>query len=117
LERATGDIREKEKEMEGRQGIQWHVGSGKYFSSQKGCYFVRFEDGTSIEVHPDVYEQRFHAYLDHLGVQPTTWSEIMRRAEQEWQDYCHLRDTFAKNSQQWLDESESGVFIETRKGS
>lgn len=98
------------------QKMQWHAGQGRFFFSSKGCYHVNLEDGTHIEVHPDVYDQRFDAYLEHLGVKRTTYYEIMRRAEQEWQEYARLRERFAENAQQWLDAQGSGVFVEPGNG-
>jgi hypothetical protein len=73
---------------------------------------VRLEDGTYIEVDPNVYNQRFNAYLAHIGVKRTSWSEIMQQAEKQWQDYCRVMDAFAENYQQWLDDQGSGVFVE-----
>ncbi len=95
--------------------MQWRAGSGKFFYSLNGCYFVRLEDGTYIEVRPEVYNERFNEYLERLGVKRTSWYEIMQRAEQEWQDYCSLIDNFAANSQQWLDKQGYGVFVEPGK--
>ena len=109
-------VREEGKEMERHQGMRWHPGSGKFFYSVAGYYFVRFEDGTSIGVHPDVYSQRFQAYLEHRGAKRTTRYEIMQRAEQEWQDYCRLMEGFAENAQQWLKTPGSGIFVEPSKG-
>lgn len=94
------------------QKMQWHAGKGRFFSSPKGCHLVDLEDGTHIEVHPDVYDQRFNEYLERIGAKRTTWYEIMCRAEQEWQEYCRLMERFAENSQQWLDVQGSGVFVE-----
>lgn len=98
--------------MKGREGMQWSAGRGKFVRGTQGHYFFHFEDGTYVEVAPAVYQQRFHAYLKQIGVRPTSWLQIMRRAEQEWQEYCRLADTFAENHQQWLDRREFGVFVE-----
>jgi hypothetical protein len=105
----------KGKTMGERSGMQWHVGRGKLVGGLHGYHSIQLEDGTYIEVHSDVYERHFQAYLEQLGVQRTSWHEIMRRAEQEWQDYCTLMETFAQNTQQWLKEPESGVFIEVSR--
>ena len=99
--------------MRERSGRQWHVGKGKHVGGLNGYHSIQLEDGTYIEVHPDVYERRFQAYLERLGVQQTSWQAIMRRAEQEWQNYCMLMDNFAQNTQQWLDTPENGIFIES----
>lgn len=95
--------------------MQWHAGKGKHVLSPNGYYFSQLEDGTSIEIHSNVYDRRFQAYLERLGVQQTSWQEIMYRAQQEWQNYCMLMDHFAQNTQQWLDTPESGIFIELPK--
>jgi len=92
--------------------MQWHAGQGQFFFSPKGCYCVDLEDGTHIEVHPDVYDQRFNEYLARLGVKRTTWNEIMRRAEDEWQEYARLMERFAENPRQWLDVQGNGIFVE-----
>ena len=109
-------VREGGREMKRRHGMQWNPGSGKFFTSSEGYYFVWLEDGTYIEVHPDVYNQQFHGYLELLGVKRTTRHEIMQRAEQEWRDYSRLMEDFAENSQQWLKTPGRGIFVEPSKG-
>ena len=94
------------------QKMQWRAGSGKFIYSLNGHYFMRLENGTHIEVHPDVYDQRFNEYLERLGVKRTSRYEIMQRAEQEWQEYVCLMERFAENSQQWLDVQGSGISVE-----
>lgn len=95
-----------------QQKMRWHAGRGKFFSRPNGRHSVRLEDGTYIEVDPDVYDQHFNAYLEQIGVKRTSWSEIMQQAERQWQQYCRVMDTFAENYQQWLDYQGSGVFVE-----
>ncbi len=92
--------------------MRWYAGRGSYCDSPKGHHFVRLEDGTQIEVHADTYEQQFHAYLERMSVQPTTWSEIMHKADNEWKEYCRVGDAFAANYQQWLDYRGFGVRIQ-----
>ena len=91
--------------------MKWYAGHGGFSYSLNGHHFARLEDGTEIEVHPDIYDQQFHAYLDRIGVQRTTYHEIMRRAEQEWQAYCRTMDAFAEDIQQWLEYQGRGVFV------
>jgi hypothetical protein len=98
-----------------QSGMQWHAGRGTHVGGLNGYHSIRLADGTGIEVDADVYERRFQAYLEHLGVPRTTWREIMRRAEQEWHDYETLMETFAQNTQQWLLKPERGVFIDQPK--
>jgi hypothetical protein len=122
--------------MSWQQKMRWYAGRGKFFYSPAGRYSLRLTNGIYIEVHPDVYKQRFNAYLERLGVKPkswygimqqaetawqkccssassrTTWFEIMQRAENEWQDYCRIMDVFAENYQQWLDDPGGGIFVE-----
>jgi hypothetical protein len=99
-----------------RQKMQWYAGRGKFFSSQNGHYSVRLEDGTYIEVDPDLYEQRWRAYLERLGRKRTSWSEIMRAAERRWQQYCQVMDRFAENTVQWFADRGAGVFIDLPPG-
>ncbi len=91
--------------------MKWYAGRGGYSYSPNGHHFARLEDGTEIEVHPDTYDQRFAAYLERIGVARTSLSEIMQKAEQEWQQYRCVMDAFAQNTQQWLDSHERGVFV------
>jgi hypothetical protein len=100
------------KNMSRQQKMRWHAGRGKFLYSLHGHYSVRLEDGTSIEVDPDVYNQRFNAYLERIGVKRTSWSAIMQQAEKQWQDYCDVMDTFAENYHLWLDDQQCGVFVE-----
>ncbi len=99
--------------------MRWYAGCGQHFYSPMGRYHVRLEDGTQIEVHPATYQQQFEAYLERIGVQRTTWFEIMQKAEHEWKEYCRVMDAFAENNQQWLDYRtpdkvrSSRVFITT----
>ncbi len=95
--------------------MRWYAGHGSYSYSPMGHHFVRLEDGTEIEVHPDTYEKHFNAYLEQIGVPRTTWSEIMHKAENEWKEYCRVMDAFAENNQQWLDYRGFGVLVERPK--
>ncbi len=92
--------------------MRWYAGRGSYCDSPKGHHFVRLEDGTQIEVHPDTYDTQFNAYLEQIGAQRTSWSEIMQKAENEWKEYCRVIDAFAENQQQWLDYRGFGVRIQ-----
>lgn len=116
--------------------MRWYAGCGRYFYDWYGRWFGRMEDGTEIEVMPSVYAEQFTAYLELIGMRctswfeimrkaddewqkcccsdtrRTTWSEIMRKANNEWEEYCRLMDEFAANHQQWLDYRGFGVFIE-----
>ena len=74
-------------------------------------YLRPSEDGTEIEVHPDTYDQQFRAYLQRIGVEHTSYSQIMEKAEQEWQAYCRVMDAFAEDTQQWLKYQGRGVYI------
>lgn len=67
--------------MSRRQKMRWYAGRGRFFSSVNGHHSVRLEDGTYIEVDPNVYNQRFNTYLAHIGVRRTSWSEIMRASQ------------------------------------
>ncbi len=90
----------------------WYAGKGRYTFDDTGHYFTRLEDGTEIEVHPDVYQQRFQDYLLRICVRHTTFAEIMRKAEQEWKAFCAVRDTFDENIEQWREETQTpGVSI------
>jgi hypothetical protein len=86
--------------------------NGKHVPSGDGHYFARGEQGQLIEVLPDVYQQQFEAYLSRLGVKPTTYHEIMKRAEQEWQAFAQLMDAFAEDVEQWQTYQEKGVYVE-----
>ncbi len=92
--------------------MSWYAGNSTHFYSPMGHHYARLEDGTEIEVRPDVYDKQFNAYLEHIGVQRTTWSEIMHKAEYEWKEYCRVMDAFAENYQQWLDYRGRGVSVE-----
>lgn len=92
--------------------MTWRAGHSKHVSSNKGYYFARLLDGTHIEVHPDAYHQAFYTYLLLKGVRPTTWSEIMGKADAEWRAYCHLVDAFAEDTQQWFTYRHPGIFID-----
>jgi hypothetical protein len=96
-------VTKKEKRETAMAKMRWYAGCGRHFYSPMGYHYVRLEDGTQIEVHPATYEQQFDAYLERIGVQRTTWSEIMHKAENEWKEYCRVMDAFAENTQQWLD--------------
>jgi hypothetical protein len=122
--------------MSWQQKMQWYAGRGRFFYSPAGRYSLHLKNGIYIEVHPDVYKQRFNAYLERLGVKPkswygimqraenewqrccssvgsrATWYEIIQRAENEWQDYCRIMNAFAENYQQWLDDPAGGIFVE-----
>lgn len=63
--------------------MRWYAGRGTCCYSPMGHYAVLLEDGTRIEVHAATYEQQFHAYLERIGVEPTSWYTIMQKAEQE----------------------------------
>lgn len=91
--------------------MKWYAGRGGFSYSPNGHHCVRLEDGTQIEVHPDTYDQQFHAYLERIGVPPTTHYEIMQKAEEEWQAYCRVMDAFAENTQQWIEFQGRGVFV------
>ncbi len=91
--------------------MKWYAGRGGFSYSPNGHHFVRVEDGTEIEVHPDTYDKQFHAYLECIGVQRTSDHEIMQKAEGEWQAYCRIMDAFAEDTQQWLDYQGRGVYI------
>ncbi|TMD69814.1 MAG: hypothetical protein E6I97_20750 [Chloroflexi bacterium] len=92
--------------------MRWYAGSGKHFYSPMGCYYTRLEDGTEIEVHPKTYDEQFHAYLERIGVQRTSWYTIMQQAEKEWNEYCQVMDDFAEDLQQWLEYQARGVVVE-----
>jgi|SRR5579884_3951441 len=126
------------QKMNERKGtvMRWYPGGGRHFYDRYGRWSVLMEDGTEIDVLPSVYAKRFAAYLESIGMQRTSWSEIMHKAEDEWQKcrscgsnwtswseamhkaqkewerYCRAMDTFAENYQQWLDDPGPGVFIE-----
>jgi hypothetical protein len=91
--------------------MKWYAGRGGFGYSLNGHHCVRLEDGTEIEVHPDTYEQQFHDYLERIGVARTSYSQIMQKAEQEWQAYRQVVDAFAEDTQQWLEYQGRGVFI------
>ena len=91
--------------------MKWSAGRGGFGSSPMGHHFERLEDGSLIEVHPDRYEQQFEAYLERIGVARTSYSQIMQKAEQEWQAYRQVVDAFAEDTQQWLEYQGRGVFI------
>ena len=91
--------------------MKWYVGRGGFGYSPNGHHFVRLEDGTEIEVHPDIYDQQFQVYLERIGVARTSYHEIMQKAEQEWQVYRQVMDAFAKDIQQWLEYQGRGVYI------
>ncbi len=91
--------------------MKWYAGRGGYSYSPNGHHFARLEDGTEIEVHPDTYDQQFAAYLERIGVTRTSHYEIMQKAEQEWQEYRRVMDTFAQDTQQWLTYQGRGVFV------
>jgi hypothetical protein len=99
-----------------RSKMTWHAGHGKHIYSEKGHYSARLLDGTRIEVHPDMYHKAFNAHLILKGIRPTTWSEIMGKAEREWQAYCQFMDAFAENIQQWFTYHNPGVFIDLPSG-
>jgi hypothetical protein len=67
--------------------MRWHPGRGRSISHPQGHWSGRMADGTAIEVHPNVYDQQATAYLARIGIERTTWSQIMRKAEAEWQQY------------------------------
>lgn len=92
--------------------MKWYAGRGKFCYSPMGHHFVRLEDGTEIDVHPDVYEARFRTYLERIGVRRTSWHEIAQQAEQEWQAYCLVMDAFAEDVEQWREYQGRGVVIE-----
>ncbi|HZU03810.1 MAG TPA: hypothetical protein VFA10_29365 [Ktedonobacteraceae bacterium] len=96
--------------------MTWRAGPGKYISSEQGHYFARLSDETYIEVHPDVYNQAFYAYVRLRGIRPTTWSQIMEKADAEWQAYSRLMDAFAEDTQQWFTYRDPGVFIDLPSG-
>jgi len=91
--------------------MKWYAGRGGLGYSPNGHHVARLEDGTQIEVHPDTYEQHFHAYLERIGVQRTSYYEILQKADQEWQAYARVRDAFAQDTQQWLDSQGRGVVV------
>ncbi len=91
--------------------MKWYAGRGGFGYSPNGHHFVRLEDGTEIEVHPDTYDQQFHAYLERIGVQRTSYHQIMQKAEAEWQAYCRVMDAFAEDIQQWIEYQGRGVFV------
>lgn len=96
--------------------MRWYAGRGKHYYSPMGHHFVRLEDGTEIDVHSDVYEAQFQAYLERIGIRRTSWYEIMERArqqaEQEWRAYCQIMDAFDEDVEQWRDYHGRGVVIE-----
>jgi hypothetical protein len=92
--------------------MRWYAGRGQHFYSPLGHHFARLEDGTGIEVRSDVYEKQFQAYLESPGVQHTSWYEIVKKAEEEWQAYCQVMDAFAENLEQWRAYQGYGVYIE-----
>lgn len=74
--------------MSWQQKMRWYAGRGKFFYGLTGRYSLHLKNGIYIEVHPDVYEQRFNAYLERLGAQRKSWYGIMQQAETEWQKCC-----------------------------
>jgi hypothetical protein len=92
--------------------MRWYAGRGQHFYSPMGHHFARLEDGTQIEVHPTTYDEQFSAYLERIGVQRTSWYEILQRAENEWKEYCRIMDAFAEDLEQWQVYRGRGVFIE-----
>jgi hypothetical protein len=91
--------------------MKWYAGRGGFSYSPNGHHVARLEDGTQIEVHSDTYDQQFNAYLERIGIARTSYSEIMQKAEQEWQEYCRVMDAFAEDIQQWLEYQGRGVYI------
>jgi hypothetical protein len=89
--------------------------NGKHVPSGGGHYFARGEQGQLIEVLPEVYQQQFEAYLKRLGVKPTTYNEILNKAEQEWHAFAQLRDTFAEDLEQWQTYHGKGVYVEEKR--
>jgi hypothetical protein len=104
---------QKEKEDAMRK-MRWYAGSGTYLATAwgKGHYGTQLEDGTVIEVHPDVYSQRFESYLQHRGIEPTTYHEIFTRAEHEWNAFCQVRAAFDEDLEQWREHDHlQGVIV------
>lgn len=95
--------------------MKWYARRSQHFYSLSGHHYAHLEDGTEITVHPDTYDQQFYAYLERIGVKPTSWYEIMRKAEAEWQVYCRIMEAFAENVEQWLEYQGRGVVIERPK--
>ena len=95
--------------------MRWYAGCGRHFYSPMGHYYVCLEDRAQIEVHPAIYDKQFRSYLERIGVQHTTWSEIMRKAEDEWNAYCQVMNDFAEDVQQWQEYQGFGVFIKRPK--
>jgi hypothetical protein len=116
--------------------LTWYPGGSTCCSGSKGHYSVLLEDGTRIEVNPDVYARHLNTYLERQGIHPTSWNELMSWARAEWQqacsdgiggqtwaqirdqvearwqEYCQVLDAFAEDYQRWLHAPSAGVFIE-----
>jgi hypothetical protein len=104
---------QKEKEDAMRK-MRWYAGSGQYIATAWGTghYGTQLEDGTVIEVHPDVYQQHFESYLRHRGIEPTTYHEIFTRAEHEWNAFCKVRAAFDEDREQWREHDHlQGVIV------
>src|SRR5450631_4335638 len=97
----VGRCYEDKKKRRYMRKMVFSASNGKHVPSGGGHYFTRGEQGQLIEVLPEIYKQQFEAYLSRLEVKPTTYHEIQNKAEQEWQAFAQLMDTFAEDLEQW----------------
>jgi hypothetical protein len=75
--------------------MQRYAGRGKFLSSLTERYSLHLKNGIYIEAHPDVYEQRFNAYLERLGVNSKSWygdDAVSRNRAAEVLLFCRFAD-------------------------
>ncbi|MBA2393385.1 MAG: hypothetical protein H0V70_11660 [Ktedonobacteraceae bacterium] len=108
----VGNVSNAEKVSKEMGKMGFSASNGKHVPADGGHYCARGERGQRIEVLPEVYQRHFEAYLNRLGVKPTTYYEIMTKAEQEWHAFAQLMDDFAQDTEQWQHYRGKDVFVE-----
>ena len=84
----------------------------RWSTSNRG--WIAKTDGVTIFVSEQTYEQHLKRYLAEQGMEWKTWTQIMRAAEDEWQQQYEVVDRFQKNLNYWLESGDREVWIYRR---
>jgi hypothetical protein len=82
-----------------------------HWSATGHGWFATARDGTQVCVSEETYERALRAYLECVGIERKTWTQIMQSAQEEWQRQCVVEHSFRSNLEQWLTCDYSGVQV------
>lgn len=81
------------------------------WSASGRCWLGRTNEGTTILVPEDIYEQHLRAFLASHGILFKAWTQYMRPAEAAWQQQCEATKRFQANLEYWMTSNEPDILV------